>query len=176
MSESEPTLEQKLYTLTVTERQARVISRSLNVWGRAIGGQLHHIGQELQQWAMPPHPGPEATPEERASYERSWERLHLLSILLLGLNTLVTGAGNGHAGHGIYSPEMPEEGRIAYDLDKAIRRGLWEANVREPGWSVDSDPPLLAGPEPLARVEIAAPGTQLDDGPRPRTAPTKGKP
>ena len=165
--------EAKFYTLTVTEKQARVLSRSLNVWGRALGGQLHQVGQELQQWAMPPHPGPEATAEERLAYHAKWDRLQLLSTLLLGLNTLVTGFDNGHAGHGIYSDAMPEEGKLAYDLDKAIRRCLWEANGREPGYSVDGDPPLLAGSEPLARVQPAAPGEALEDGRHVRHLTTK---
>ncbi len=161
----EPKVEEpKLYSLTVTERQARTLSRALNVWGRALGGQLHQVGHELHQWAMPPHPGVDASPEERTRYGLKWERMHLLSTLLLGLNTLVSGYDNGHAGHGIYSEAMPEEGKVAYDLDKAIRHCLWEANGREPGYSVDGDPPLLAGSEPLARVETAPPGTVLVGG------------
>lgn len=157
---------QKLYTLTVTERQARVLSRGLNVWGRALGGQLHHVGYELQQWGMPPYPGPEATGNERQKYDGAWERLQLLTTLLLGLNTLVTGYDNGHAGHGIYSPEMPEDAKVAYDLDKSIRRCLWEANGRQPDYSVDGDPPLLAGQEPLAKMEPAASGTVLQEARR----------
>ena len=156
--------EQKLYTLVVTEKQARVLSRSLNVWGRCLGGQLHHVGQELQQWGMGPYPSPEATPDERQKHGAKWDRFQLLTTLLLGLNTLITGYDYAHAGPGIYSPEMPEEGKVAYDLDKAIRRCLWKANGREPGYSVDGDPPLLASREPLARVEPALPGTRLEDG------------
>lgn len=142
----------KKYTLTITEKQARALMDACELLQRIQLGQW----EEIIDWMPLKKP---------TDYEQLHEdRRTIGEILSKHMISEVDGYGSSL---GIGHPDLPENNGILYDLKCVIRNKLaWERAVEEGiiegessprKWpemiTVDFDPPMKWGKEPLAKME-----------------------
>lgn len=127
------------YRLAVGEKQADLIVRALDFYERVGGlGQLEVV---TEPWIF--RCGADKLEDARRALAQA--KFHL------------TGFGYG-ASYGIYSPEVPDEHRVAYDLQQVIRHRLAWDRTPLGGMGVWFDRPHQTSQVPLADIEqIGAP-------------------
>lgn len=128
------TRETDRYQLTISEEQANIICRALEFYERVGGlGQFEVV---VEPWFLRCETA--ALEEARRHLDRA--KFHL------------TGFGYG-ASYGIYSEEVPDEHRVAYDLQQVIRHRLAWDRTPEGGMGVWFDKPHQTSQVPLAKIE-----------------------
>lgn len=143
------TRETARYQLTVSGEQADLINRALEFYER-VGG-LGQFEVAVEPWLF----RCDANKLEAARRALDQVKLHL------------TGFGYG-ASYGIYSPEVPDEHRVAYDLQQVIRYRLAWDRTPEGGLGVWFSEPYQTSQVPLAKIEqIAASPSSLASSPAP---------
>ncbi len=146
-------MSEKIYRLTINERQAQTISKACEMLARLGMGQLDDALRELPM---------------RGGVE--WERWHA-DVRHVGriLSAHMPGNIDGHSSHlGISSERVSEDSQIAWDLyqvirhrvawDRAIAEGKTDGTVR--AWDkgmmgVHFDEPMTVSAQPLGRIESA---------------------
>ncbi len=153
---------QKRFTLTITEKQGRVIARALELQQRVHMGQLEHVAFELH-WAGR-FTTLEDSEEARQKNWMTWERRDLLQTLLRGLSPLVTELGSPSASLGIRHEAVSDDARISYDLQQVIRYALWQADDRpdKARYVVDADKPYRTSQQEALAAIAAVPQTSLE--------------
>ncbi|OGT43321.1 MAG: hypothetical protein A3F13_02420 [Gammaproteobacteria bacterium RIFCSPHIGHO2_12_FULL_40_19] len=121
------------YKLTVSEKQAKVISFALDFYSRISGGQFDEIFYRFI-WKN-------INDDERSKVR---EMLNELKFVLTGLKPNQPNMGLG---------KICEDGKIAYDLHQVIRHQLAKDNPNEPPYSIDLDPPMKYSKEIPAKIE-----------------------
>jgi len=117
------------YTLTVSERQLRIIQSALEFYERPFMGQVD-FAFEHPVWDM----------DRRGTQEARLAMNHALP--------------QEKRHHGIFSPKISDTARIAYDLQQVIRYQLWLANGCRPTMTVNLRPPSQTShEEPLASID-----------------------
>ena len=128
------------YQLSLTERQAQVLTEALDLFSRIGMGQLEEIAYVLR------------------SYTKPSESSSLLSSRLDELKRLAREASNVWMGspfgcRGISSEEIGDAFRVAWDLHQVIRYRLaWDRNPNG-GLQVSFDTPMKYSQEPLAIIK-----------------------
>lgn len=146
-------MSEKIYRLTINERQAQTISKACEVLARLGMGQLDDALRELPM---------------RGGIE--WERWHddVRSVGQI-LSAHMPGNIDGHSLRlGIHSEKVSEDSQIAWDLyqvirhriawDRATADGITDGTVR--AWdkgmmSVIFDKPMKVSTQPLGKIENA---------------------
>lgn len=118
--------------LCVTENQARLISRAMELYSRLGIGQYDHM-EYLPDW--------------------DFKKRDVAKSILDSLHVLMTGY-HPHAGKGIGSPDIHEDYRVAYDIQKVINHFLYMKRPEEErGFgTVDSYKPSPTSNEPMAVI------------------------
>lgn len=124
------------YQITVSEKQARIISSALDIYSRIQGGQFAKVLDRFE-WK-----------------ELSNDEKKRIEYMLTDLKCMLTGVeGNGYIGIG----QISEDGRIAYDIHQVIRHCLAHNTKPTPNswteWTVDFDKPSQYGSETLCEIE-----------------------
>lgn len=122
------------YCLTISEEQADIISRALDLYER-VGG-LGQIEVVAEPWI----------------FRRDANALELARRALDQAKLYLTGFEYG-ASYGIYSEGVPDEYRVAYDLQQVIRYRLAWDKTPEGGIGVWFDKPHRTGKVSLAKIE-----------------------
>lgn len=127
------------YRLTINEKQADLIVRALEFYERVGGlGQLEVV---TEPWI----------------FRCGADKLEDARRALAQAKSYLTGFGHG-ASYGIYSPEVPDEHRVAYDLQQVIRHRLAWDRTPLGGMGVWFDEPHQTSQVALAEIEqIGAP-------------------
>ena len=122
----------KRYKIEVTEKQARLISRALDIVSRLEAGQFEELIYRFE-W-------PYAGKRYRESCDTT---LEILKYQLTGMST------NGNLGITMVS----NDSRMSYDMHQVIRHRLaWDGSPLG-GMSVDLHEPMKYGDENLATIE-----------------------
>lgn len=123
-------------TITLTERQADILVRALDLYSRIGIGQICEVRQVWNRF-----------------YRSFQPDMDMVQRLLDHAKYAMTGFEGG-ASHGIGTREVNDEFKIAHE----VRQQLWHdlSWHREPkgGHTVNFDPPLKYTAEPLPKVEI----------------------
>jgi hypothetical protein len=128
------------YHLSLTERQARVITEALDLFSRIGMGQLEEIAHILGSYTKP---------SESSSLLP--ERLEEVKRLAREASNVWT--GNHFGCRGISSEEIGDTFRVAWDLHQVIRHRLaWDRNPKG-GLQVSFDTPMKYSQEPLAIIK-----------------------
>lgn len=125
------------YTITLTKNQCFVLQNALDFYYRIAMGQLG----EIKHVAIP-------KPNYKADYGYVESILALLSMVLLGWESY-------GINHGIASPHMPDDYKVACDLHDVLRQRL-AIDELKPGkkpFGVAFDPIMKKGKEPLAKIK-----------------------
>lgn len=121
------------YKLTVSEKQAKVISFALDFYSRISGGQFEEVFMRFH-WEKIDDDG----------RTKALEMLTDLKCMLTGLKPNQPNVGIGN---------VCEEGKIAFDLHQVIRHRLAKDNPNQHPYSVDLDRPMKYSKEILAQIE-----------------------
>ena len=126
--------------LTLTDKQAQVVSEALELFSRLGMGQYDRLRDRIHNslWG-------EADEQLFKTAEDALRRLSLPDFM------------SRHPGSswGIRSPEISDAYRIAYDMHQVVRNKLFMSlpeGERRPG-HVNGWPPMQSGAEPLPEVE-----------------------
>lgn len=132
------------YKLVVTEKQVGVISRACELFSRIQMGQLNAVAFQALM----------GTVEDTERFCKLRDGLEELQPLVWGFR---------HGGPGIFSDKLPDEARIAWDVNQTLRRMLAYRRNPEGGWTVDFDTPMKSSrTEPLPEI------VPTEDQPDPR--------
>uniref|UniRef100_A0A6M3ISR5 Uncharacterized protein n=1 Tax=viral metagenome TaxID=1070528 RepID=A0A6M3ISR5_9ZZZZ len=126
----------KKYKLEITEKQAKIITQSLNLFSRIGMGQLEEIINH-PQWIF--------------TVDNQYDR----DIIKNSINTLKKHLCNldSYSSFGIYQEEVDDINRVAWDLQQVIRHKLaWDRNPKG-GITVDFGVPMKSSKEDLAKIE-----------------------
>ena len=141
------------YMLTITERQAQVISTAVEILARLGMGQWRD--------------GIEHMPLKR-DYNTWYQDLAAIGSILR--KHMIDNVDGWTRTHGIHSDAVTEHSRMAWDIHQAIRHRLaWDKAVKEGivqsidsprEWTkmmaVNYDEPIKACAEPLAKIELSS--------------------
>lgn len=132
------------YLLRVSRRQARLIQSALDLVSRLHMGQLREVADFL--------------PAIRSDGDERIRQHHAAESLLEAVKEVVFPELPRNGYHGIHSPKIPEDARVAWDLCRAIRHRLaWEERPEGDAWQVDFDQPRRSSvDEPLATFTAEA--------------------
>lgn len=138
-----PKTPQKSFALTLTETQARVVSRALELQQRVHMGQMEHVAFELDAAGRILYE--EDSDDARRDKRQAWERHYLLQTLLRGLNVLVTGEPHPGASLGIRHERVGDDARVSYDIQQVKHHALCQADDRpdKANYVVDADTPYV---------------------------------
>jgi hypothetical protein len=142
----------KTYTLTITEKQAQAIQEATDLLQRVQLGQW----REIEDYLPLRYP---------VDYTNLHEDMRLIGQILS--RYMVDGIDGGASSLGIGHPSLPENNGILYDLhcvirhklswERAVEQGVVESEDSERKWpemmTVNYDPPMKWGDEPLAKME-----------------------
>lgn len=142
----------KTYTLTITEKQAKALVDATDLLQRVQLGQWREIEDNLPL-------------KKPIDYEQFHNHMQLIGSILS--NHLLDNIDGYASSLGIGHPELPESNGILYDLhcvirnklawERAVEQGIIESEDSERKWpemmTVDYDPPMKWGNEPLAKME-----------------------
>jgi len=111
-----------MYDLKVTEEQARLIQKSLDLYSRILIGQFEEISNvilwDVLEWSD--FEGNQVPCEKIHQFK---DRIGLLKQELLGIPP--------NASHGIHSEKVSDNARKAYDIQKVIRHRIAWDNLKE---------------------------------------------
>lgn len=142
----------KTYTLTITEAQARALQDATDIMQRIQLGQWREIEDNLPL-------------KKPIDYDELRKDFRTIGDLL---SKHMIGGIDGHASSlGVGHPELPESNGILYDLhcvirhklswEYAVEKGIIESESSPRKWpemmTVNYDPPMKWGNEPLAKME-----------------------
>jgi hypothetical protein len=142
----------KTYTLTITEKQARALEDATDLLQRVQLGQWREIEDNLPL-------------KKPIDYEELRADLKIIGALL---SKHMVGNIDGYASSlGIGNENLPESNGILYDLhcvirsklswERAVEMGIIESEDSPRKWpemmTVNYDPPMKWGDEPLAKME-----------------------
>jgi hypothetical protein len=147
MSKKKKELKKK-YQLTLDERQTQTLVAALDLFSRIGIGQfeeiVHHMRFRL-----------DARLKEAAEGSYDYRKADLATKLMdLAKYTLFGHPPNGS--YGIHSHEVPDEYRVAYDIQQVIRHELWKGreHTELTRFTVDADEPRQTVPDqPLALIK-----------------------
>jgi hypothetical protein len=130
------------YTITLTERQASILSKATEIYARLGIGQFYDALRVL--------PTTEAVPD--------WhdDMLVIRRMLSRHMKHGVDGWGSSL---GIFSPEVNDAARVCWDLHQVIRHRMAldyaAAKNLDPSqmYGVQYNEPMRSGKEPLAKIE-----------------------
>ncbi len=142
----------KTYTLTITEKQAQAIQEATDLLQRVQLGQW----REIEDYLPLRYP---------VDYTNLHEDMRLIGQILS--RYMIAGIDGGASSLGIGHPSLPENNGILYDLhcvirhklswERAVEQGVVESEDSERKWpemmTVNYDPPMKWGDEPLAKME-----------------------
>lgn len=133
-----------VFTVTVNERQARVIEQALDLHTRLGLGQVREVIDYLPTLRCPERDGDKPIKADRE--------------VLIDLCSDITHAlgfhGFGHS-YGVGHPNVPAAAMIAYDLGAVMRNAIHSLRTdADKHYSVWGNKPLHYGSEPLAVVEV----------------------
>lgn len=142
----------KNYTITITERQAQIISLACEILARLGIGQWRHAIEQLPL-------------KDKIDYEQWHKDLDYIGTILM--DHTIDGVDGWRRSHGIHSKKVSDTARVAWDIHHVIRHRLaWERAVKEGlveslssprDWSkmmtVDYDEPSQIGEESLAVIQ-----------------------
>jgi len=132
------TLDKIKYQLFISEKQARVITSTLDLFSRIGIGQFERILDHPQYMNK--------IFDDNTSYKSCKELLERIKKLLTGYPP--------HASHGIGHPEVHGDCTISYDLMQVIRHRLAWDNNPEGGIQVDFGKPMrFSNEEELAEIK-----------------------
>ncbi len=127
----------KLYTITVNERQARILVAALDIYSRIGIGQFE-AAAEVYDVAF------------RLAVE-------VKDRIRAGLRIAKEAAGHpANGSFGIHNASVADDFRNAFDLQQVIRNRLAWDRKPEGGVQVDFDEPRQIGTEPLAKITEAS--------------------
>ena len=142
----------KTYTLTITEKQARALEDATDLLQRVQLGQWREIEDNLPL-------------KKPIDYEELHADLKIIGALL---SKHMVGNIDGYGSSlGIGNENLPESNGILYDLhcvirsklswERAVEMGIIESEDSPRKWpemmTVNYDPPMKWGDEPLAKME-----------------------
>jgi len=124
------------YELSISEKQARVILASLDLFSRIGIGQLREVLRH---------------PQYQLKMIDDNETYTYCQRLLDQVKKLLTGHGP-HSSYGVCHPEVHEDSNIAYDLLQVIRHRLSWDRIPDGGPEINFDPPIQFSEEELAEI------------------------
>ena len=131
-------MSKKTYTLTMSEEQAQVAVRALDLYTR-IG-----IGQFEEAFRVYDPLNSELEPDERRGME----------ILVTEVKRIYGHPMNGS--HGIHNDKVRDDFRAAYDIQQVIRNRIAFDRNPEGGMQVDFDTPRAISQLPLPSIKSEA--------------------
>lgn len=150
------------YLLKLTASQAQTLVHALDLYSRIGIGQFEQIAHLARMGMIRQREGVD---QAGTAYEVAAEYLNEAKRAIIGFEP--------NASHGIHSPLVDDEFRVAWDLQKVIRHRLaWDRAgcPAKRDWAggmmgVDYDSPHPASKEPLATMEAARGVDIMDDLP-----------
>lgn len=131
---------EKTYNLTLTEKQATVLTRALDLFSRIGIGQFEEVINIFRDEHLS---DPEMTPER---IDEARKHIDHVKFMLTGH------PANGS--FGILNPRVSDDYRIAYDIQQVIRNRLAWDRRPEGGIQVQFDPPdQTSKTHPLATIK-----------------------
>lgn len=125
--------------ITVTEEQARLINHCLELYSRLGLGQFNflkeHWGIQQKIW------------NKELDHDFGEEELLKLRNTIFDLDFGLNGS------HGIGSPKVDEDSRIAFDIQQVIRHELWKQNPNRSDMTVDSSVHLFSNNEDVFKIK-----------------------
>lgn len=123
------------YRLTMTEGQAQVIQRALEIYGRLCLGQVKAAIDQVP-----------FNSKRKIDYQRVRSLSDEMKFELTGMQS--------NASYGIYCKEVDESARVAWDLQQILRHKIaWDNNPKG-GNTVNFNKPMKSSKkEPLAIIE-----------------------
>jgi hypothetical protein len=130
------------YILHLTENQARVIVKALDLYSRIGMGQLGEIAYVLMNYSK--------SSSDNEIQDRA-DRFHVLRERL----DIISQSWMGRSGHyGISSEKISDVFRIAWDIQQVVRHRLaWDRNPKG-DITVDFDDPLKYSSEQLPTIKL----------------------
>lgn len=128
----------KRYTLTITEEQANTLINALDLYQRIGMGQL----EEIKHTAVP-------APGHKYNWVEVDQTMAILKLQLLGWPHIGTA-------HSILSPDLPDQFRVAWDIQQVVRHRLAYDGLKpgeKPGIYVYFDEPRRTSKEPLPEIK-----------------------
>lgn len=142
----------KTYTLTITEKQARVLQEATDLLQRVQLGQWREIEDNLPL-------------KKPVDYEELRNDFQIIGAILS--KHMINNVDGYSSSLGIGNENLPESNGILYDLhcvirhklswERAVEEGIIESETSERKWpemmTVNYDPPMKWGTEPFAKME-----------------------
>lgn len=128
----------KRYALTITEEQANTLINALDLYQRIGMGQL----DEIIRVAVP-------APGHKYNWVEVDKTMNILKLQLLGWPHIGTA-------HSIRSRQLPDEFRVAWDIQQVVRHRLAHDGLKpgeKPGIYVQFDEPRQSSKEPLPEIK-----------------------
>jgi len=123
------------YRLTFNEEQADLLVRALDAYSRLCVGQFNTAVESAWMHKI-------------LEVDRKDVEYHCNQ-----LKRIFTGINSPGASYGIYSKEIPDGARIAWDIQQVVRNRLaWDRNPQG-GITVNFDTPMQASEQPLPVIE-----------------------
>ncbi len=142
------THEDNTYTITLTHKQLRIVERALDIYNRLCLGQIWIVAEFLDCVFYKKHK------DKNHWYFRD-KYCDKYAQELFGFHP--------GASYGIGSPEVPEEGAIAYEMEKMCQNMISKAEGHE-GYSTWKQPPLKMSNEKLIEIEGFGVVKEKEDG------------
>lgn len=128
--------------LTMTDVQARVVSTALEMWSRALMGQLNIVVSEVARIVV----WKDDVERRLPNYKAIRESLEIPMDEIFGLHV--------GAAYAISSEETPESARVAYDVHQVMRHALaWHRDPKG-GGHVHFHQPMNYAEEPLPTCKV----------------------
>lgn len=128
----------KRYTLTITEEQANVLIKALDLYKRIGMGQI----DEIKHVTVP-------APGHKYKWVELDQTMAILKLQLLGWPHINTA-------HSIMSKDLPDQFRVAWDIQQVVRNRLAHDSLKpgeKPGIYVYFDEPRQTSKEPLPEIK-----------------------
>jgi hypothetical protein len=137
----------KNYNIHLNENQLQVLVNALDLYSRIGIGQLEEVEMIYRLDGRKKQVDRNYDTDE--STEIDFDHLHQI------LNLAKQELGHGQGSHyGIYSKEVPDAFRVAWDIMKVVRHQLAIDRCPTGGFGVDFDIPQQSGKEPLPIISI----------------------
>ncbi len=129
---------QKTYTLNMSEAQAQVVVRALDLYTRIGIGQFEEILRVYDPLS------------------ETWGSGHKFALEFI--KEIKAQAGHPMNGsHGIHNPKVRDDFRVAYDVQQVIRNRIAFDKNPEGGMTVDFDTPRAISQLPLPTIKSEMP-------------------
>lgn len=121
------------YQLLLSKKQVQVLTEALEFYVRIGIGQFEEVARPYTF---------KVEPEEM---DKARSALEIAKMILTGFPA--------NASHGIYSSDISDDYRVAYDIERVIRHYLaWEKNPSG-GFGVDYQKPFVSSQQPLPDIK-----------------------